>query len=753
MYKILLTFCLFISLSSNAQKRELTYSLSNVPIFLNEAGDTLNKALIGGVNQPQFQSLDINNDGKKDLIIHDRTGGMMLPFINIGKPGIENYIYSPKYVSAFPKIKNGWMLLKDYDNDGKEDLWANINFVTVLLKNVTATGDKQVKFIQVAELKAHNFYPPPFDSSNFSCDFFNIPTVGDVDGDGDIDLFSYQANVGQLLLYRNMTKDFNLPLHPPTFDLADFCWGDFIDTTFDGVSLLGCPYKIYRKHTGGSTLLWFDNDNDGDMDLLMGNAGGKNLIFLKNGKKDLNLVYDSMISYVGHWPDNSTPLALKTFPAAFMLDADGDGNNDIIVAPNQYDNSYFIEETEQVWFYKNYGSNTFPDFKFEKKNFFTDNFLDHGAYTAPILQDIDSDSDLDLILATNGGNSKTGDKTDRLVLYRNIGTTKRPVFKLESTDLWGISVDSLTSLAITFGDLNGDNKMDLLAGNSEGNLYFYKNIGTNTSWAFATPTKNYLNINVGENSSPQLIDIDKNGLLDLVLGQWDGNFNYYKNTGNTGSPVFTLVDDTLGNFRVNEMRLDRNPPQLDYFGNAAGEIADLDGDGKWDMIFGGEEGKVRVMKFNDISQQAFTEDTLVLFDSAYNRYTTMDFGARTRPATGDIDGDGIRDVIVGNTRGGIHFLKGAVKILSTTDIYKRNEPIVYPNPANGSILNINKRSDEAFSFYLYDMTGKLVIKEISEAGNSVFQLSLSNISNGMYLLQSVDANGKSYNTRISVLKK
>lgn len=35
-----------------------------------------------------------------------------------------------------------------------------------------------------------------------------------------------------------------------------------------------------------------------------------------------------------------------------MLDADGDGVKDILVAPNQTDKSYFYEETEQVWFYK-----------------------------------------------------------------------------------------------------------------------------------------------------------------------------------------------------------------------------------------------------------------------------------------------------------------------------------------------------------------------------------------------------------------
>ena len=86
-------------------------------------------------------------------------------------------------------------------------------------------------------------------------------------------------------------------------------------------------------------------DNDGDMDLIMGNAGGNNLIFLKNGKSDLKLKFDSMISYDGHWPANSTPLNLGSFPGAFLLDVDEDGVKDILVAPNQVEKVYRIEET------------------------------------------------------------------------------------------------------------------------------------------------------------------------------------------------------------------------------------------------------------------------------------------------------------------------------------------------------------------------------------------------------------------------
>ncbi|MCB9251245.1 MAG: T9SS type A sorting domain-containing protein [Flavobacteriales bacterium] len=754
MRKFCLPLLVLISLQVFGQKRELSYRISNAPVFLNQLGDTFHKALLGGLNQPQFQKIDINNDGLKDLLIHDRSGPILLPFINKGDDPIEKYQYEPKYVSAFPKMGNTWFLFVDYDKDGKEDLWVNLNFKTLLFRNITEASDPVIKFFQVSDyLKAYNFNPPPFpDSNSVSCGNFNVPTIADVDGDGDIDIFSYQANEGNLLLYRNMTVDFNLPLHPPVFDLADFCWGNFRDTALDGVKLASCPYKIYRKHGGGSTLLWFDNDNDGDLDLLMGNAGGDNLIFLKNGKKEFNLDQDSMISYIGHWPQNSDPVKIGSFPAAFMLDVDGDKVQDILVAPNQYERVYPIEEKQQVWFYKNYGSNSFPDFKLEKKNFFTDQIVDHGSYTAPILYDIDGDGDLDLILASNGSHAITDDKNDRLILYRNIGDKKQAVFKLEDEDLWGLSNDSLSLLSLAIGDINGDGKPDLITGNYYGNLYYYKNIGTSTTWAFTTPIKDYKGINVGESSSPQLVDLDKDGLLDLVIGEKEGNFNYYRNTGTKTDPEFALVDDTLGNFITNEFSYYLNPPGYYYTGNAAGEIVDLDGDNNYDMIFGGEEGRIRVMKFDRFDQQNFVEDTLVLFDSAYMSYKTMDFGTRTRPAVGDLDGDGIPDVLIGNDRGGLHFIKGEVSVTSVAQIRKRNQPLIYPNPNNGDILKVDKRSPAECNFKIYDLSGKLVLKDKSAAGKLIHEISVEALSSGVYFLHSSDGKEFSYYNKFVIQK-
>jgi hypothetical protein len=301
----------------------------------------------------------------------------------------------------------------------------------------------------------------------------------------------------------------------------------------------------------------------------------------------------------------------------------------------------------------------------------------------------------------------------------------------------------------------------MITGDLYGGLTYYKNIGTSTAWAFTTPTKDFQNIYVGQKSTPQLVDMDKDGKLDLVVGEADGNFNYYRNTGSSSSPQFTLVDDTLGNFISNELIWTTiTKPDFTtkdtlvywYIGNSAGEVTDLDGDGKYDMVFGGDEGKVRVMKFDAFNQLKYQEDTTVLFDSTFMSYKSMDYGNNTHPAVGDIDGDGIKDIIVGNDRGGISFLKGKVEILGVTEIYKSNEPIVYPNPTNGSIVNINKKTKDEFIFNLYDLSGKLVHTETSVAGEVVHKMELNALSEGIYILQSTSKNNANYYTRLSVLK-
>ena len=77
----------------------------------------------GGLNSAQFNEMDLDLDGVKDLMIFDRQGNRILPFINKGIASTIDYEYAPEYISLFPDI-TGWVLTADYNNDNKMDIFT-----------------------------------------------------------------------------------------------------------------------------------------------------------------------------------------------------------------------------------------------------------------------------------------------------------------------------------------------------------------------------------------------------------------------------------------------------------------------------------------------------------------------------------------------------------------------------------------------------------------------------------------------------
>lgn len=108
----------------------------------------------------------------------------------------------------------------------------------------------------------------------------------------------------------------------------------------------------------------------------------------------------------------------------------------------------------------------------------------------------------------------------KLALYENTGTVTDPEFTLITRDLAGISAFNFTSLVPTFGDLDNDGDKDMLLGESDGFVHFFKNIGPPDGPAqFILFAANYQGIDPGANAAPQLIDITGDELPDLIIGE------------------------------------------------------------------------------------------------------------------------------------------------------------------------------------------------------------------------------------------
>ena len=165
--------------------------------------------------------------------------------------------------------------------------------------------------------------------------------------------------------------------------------------------------------------------------------------------------------------------------------------------------------------------------------------IDVGYASAPVFVDIDRDADEDVFIGSQDGT---------IIYYENTGSIMKAVFSHKTgsnNPLNGIVVGG--SAAPSFVDIDADGDMDLFIGEDNGTISHYTNGGSSTSPSFSekTGTNNPLDgADVGYNSKPTFADIDGDGDMDAFMGEYDGTINYYKNTGSSTAAAFTAQTDT-----------------------------------------------------------------------------------------------------------------------------------------------------------------------------------------------------------------
>ena len=705
---------------------QFTYMLDqSIPV--EAGGKPLGMAWAGGLNSAQINTIDLNGDGNPDLAVYDRTASKIMTFLNED----NQYRYHPEYENLFPQAISRWMLLRDFNCDGKKDLFtANNNGISVY-ENITGPGAPlawaQKQFFVPASPQAPPGTPgiftdilltQGFSKTNIFPGTNDIPSIADMDGDGDLDIVNIRfVNPGSAEYHKNMGME-----NFGTCDSLDFVrlstrWGDWEECNCADFAFgESCTSSGGRTdHTGGKAIATLDADNDGDQDLLFGEEDCPLLFLLPNEGTTENADMNTALPF-----PQATPVNMPLFAAPFLEDVDFDGTTDLIASPTLFSRSFISNEMNRsVWLYKNTGSTQAPNFTFVKNNFLQDEMIEVGDNAFPAFTDFDGDGDEDLFI----GNTGDSQFISRIALFENTGTASQPAFSLVDNDFAGLSQLGVFNIKPQFIDLTGDGNIDLafLATDRVSITASLLYIPGNKPNAldFANQQVQTIEFFLANNENIFLTDIDQDGAVDILAGKSTGALEFWRNSGFSGSFDYVLEDAAFLGLGSSITRTNLNA-----------FVADLNADGSQDLMLGDQKGTITI--FSDFREAGISPQpvTDVIFDSFTETYTSKNLGGRIKPVAVNLFNSNRPAVVAGTVMGGLIMLKND----DSEPLPEEPVVIVFPNPVSrGDVLSV--RSDRNAVVEIFSILGQQLTAPAFISANQPAPINIARLLAGIYIVR------------------
>lgn len=687
--------------------------------------NTLEYPFAGGLNNCQFANIDINLDGTDDLLVFDRHGNRILPFITSTlSPGMLRF--APEFASEFPPIEQ-WVQAVDYNMDGKKDLFT---YTVGGIKVYRNDSGNSLKFTEVTN---------PFLLSlqgitltNILVTYADYPVIADVDNDEDMDVLTFWGLGSFVEWHKNTSMERFGNADSLTFEKVSSCWGHFAEGNESNVIKLDTCAAGDKNNSGdpkhtGSTLLLNDLNGDGLPDITIGDVDFSSLIQLINGG---TMAEARIVSQTTNFPNAQHPVNLNTFPAAMLVDVNNDCKKDLLVSP--FDPSMNKGENfKSVTMFQNIGTNAHPEYNFISDSYLQDQMLDFGSGAYPVFFDYNGDGQEDILVGNYGysdtciyspANGLQCTYRAKVALLQNVGTAEKPAFRLADRNIAHFDTLMMQSLIPALADIDGDGDLDLICGNSKGRLIYCENIalqGHPTD--FIVKDTNWFSIDVGDYAAPAMLDIDNDGLTDLICGKRNGTLSYYKNTGNVHEADFMLISDHFGEVDVTNTQLSNYGYSTPCF------YKDKQGQ---NVLFTGSE-------FGDIFVYDQINNNLTGSFRQLGTIPTIKEGWRSSVAIGNLNNDTITDMLVGNYSGGLELYYGKPdKIFGINNqIHKLlSSLLITPNPANSKV-SINLKPDfqvKNTTLIINNIEGQQLKKySIIDFPTSI---DVSDFNNGIYLI-------------------
>ncbi|MDO8588864.1 MAG: VCBS repeat-containing protein [Armatimonadota bacterium] len=455
----------------------------------------------------------------------------------------------------------------------------------------------------------------------------------DWDGDGDLDFFpsfSDGPDAGKIVFYKNTTAEAGGVL---TYTRI----GPLM--TITGTQVAGGP-----QAGGIFPSICFVDDWDGN-----GDAGADILV----GSNNHCYLYRSQGRDANGYPRLADAVAVQaggsdivlTNPRYDVADIDSDGDLDLFAG---------CQEGPIYWF-RNIGTRTLPVFAAGVVIAYPTPYYIGDAHSGVKVADWDGNGLLDIVAGRYWERTPASEAAlPRYYggLHKNVGTPTASVF--ERRDEYNGSpyterfqqCDAVRQNGVRTVDWNNDGRPDLIAGDTDGFVWYFRNLNNRFFPVFATGQKLYAGGQIislmasGGHARPDICDWNNDGKKDLVVADGDGWITLFLNTGTDANPSFGAG-----------ARLYAAGSPIDSPGSRSSVlVCDWNNDGKKDVVQGDDTGYYWYKNLGTDASPSLKVGQMITPGGSPVTYTRPNVGSYV-----DWNGDGKLDFIGCNFENSIRY--------------------------------------------------------------------------------------------------
>lgn len=635
----------------------------------------------GGINSAQIETIDLTGDGIEEWVTWDINSRQLLVLKKEG----DKFIHLPELSYAFPNDISGFLVLADFDGDGKKDLFTSTALGIKAYKN-TSTGN------QISWEVAQNFLKLD-GSGNIQTNNLDTPLIQDLDEDGDLDLVIFNFAGGDYMeFYKNTSVE-----RKGTADIDGFAfginhWGNFefcgcgdisFGKTCQGQDLnsrkiTGENDKIL--HAGGHSIMYQDLDGDGIEDLLLGRDECDILYFLPNSGTSIDPIFSNFSNSL---PDYGDLPAFPLFHIGQLIE------DELLVSLNtsEASSNFDIDFANSIVKIDPQGNADF--------NFLQNQMIDLGENAKPF--HIGNKENGQLIILSNRLKNGEVIATESMFSLKNGAFTYVDVYNESLENLKLIDAQKLF-----YRDKENIPRQIITGISGQGSiptqlLYESENIEYQpiNLTGYQPQRGDYLQFFYYENEDMMLV-ASQNGSLDL----YTVDFSNY--TASLLESDFLGFADNPANRNLSVAVVQKTNPDL-YAVDQNGVIS----------------------KIEDFMQSASISEVLIEIG---NQNLPTRLGRNTWITTATDGFTGTTDLILGTRAGGLIYLSSTEESNPDEDDY---QIIVYPNPSDGPIKVLTNKPSKGT---LINSLGQELVSDLAFPANTEVEIQAGFLTPGLYIL-------------------